>query len=233
MSTIDIIRDIVQSLSFDIPVESIVDNGDGTYDINVCNTYHQSANNCTIQLDSKNYSVTGVETDKKIVIKEVDPGSGAPSITVYPLAAPKFFHGTLFDTNNELIKITKTSEKLPMVYLFEKFQENKDRDRASIIDRTAVLRLFCMDNAKYGQWNTGDHYNNVIDSMANLVKELDEAFIDSSEIGKYDAFTTVNWVNLGVDTSNGQPERTIEDFLSGVEMRISLPILIETDCINC
>ncbi len=70
-TTIDLIRDFTAELSFDEPINAIVDNSDETYDIEVCETHHQTVG-CIITLDSKDYFVTQVVRNEKIVIKEVN-----------------------------------------------------------------------------------------------------------------------------------------------------------------
>ena len=232
-TTRSILSEIVASLSWDIPIINIVDNSDGTYDLEVCDTHHQSNNNCRITLDGKKYRIVGVETNEKIVIKEVTSGSGPPNITTFPLAAPKFFHGTALDVGMEMVDIQNVKDKVPFVYMHERFTERYDVDRTSSIDRIANLRLFLMDQATIQKgWKTDEHYDNVIDAMQNLHRDLEEAFRKSKFIGKLEAdYDGTSLVNFSIRiTEEGADAQTLADQLSGFELRQQLPFEDVRDC---
>lgn len=231
MTTVDIVRAIVAGLSYEIPVNSIDDLGGGLYQINVCNTYHQSAVKALIELDGKKYKITEVINNQSIKIQAQFTPASAPGITVFPLAAPKFFHGTAIDVNNEQVRVKDANQKLPMVYLYEEFRETYNDDPGNAIDRIADLTLYLMDQADYKNWITDDHYDNVVGAMKNLAIELINAFRNSVLIGKFDStHTETIKVNFGVFTVNGNEQQFLDSYMSGIEMRLSLPIEKQMAC---
>jgi len=241
MDTVDIIKDIVAALSFTILVDNIVDNSDGTYTVNVKKdadtikrTYHLTATNQTVTLDSKDYKVIEIVPDVSILIKEKVAGA-APVITTFPVPAPFFHHGTLVEVNAEIGKVGHSKDKFPMVYLLEVFTEDftNAKDNDSVIDRTATVRLFCLDISKNKDFTIDNRLNFVIRPMQNLAKEIIDAFNNSKLIGKFDSFgiATVPFFGI-IDANKGVTEQFFDDICSGADLTISLPIEIDLTC-NC
>lgn len=231
MNTIDIIRNIVAAESYDIPILSITDNGDDTFTLEVCNTRHQAAVLHEITLDGKPYKIVEVINNESIKILAIDLPAVEPVITVFPLAAPKFFHGTAIDVNTELVQVTDDNLKLPMVYLYEEFLESYNDDLENATDRTAALTLYLMEQANYGSWVVDEHYDNVINAMKNLASQLMTAFRNSKFISNLDGtHSETNKVNFGVFTVDGNEEQFLDAKMSGVQLQIDLPIERCTTC---
>jgi len=240
MDTVDIIKDIVATLSFTILVDNVVDNLDGTYTVNVKkdadttkHTYHLTATKQTVTLDGKKYKVIEIVPDVSILIREVTTGAGAPTITTFPVPAPFFHHGTLIEVNAEIGKVRHSKDKFPMVYLLETFSEDftNAEDNDNVIDRTATVRLFCLDISKNKDFTIDNRLNFVIRPMQNLAKEIIDAFNKSKLIGKFDSFgiTTVPFFGI-IETNKGVTEQFFDDICSGADLTISLPIEVDLTC---
>ena len=232
MTIVDILRDIVESLTFTEDIDTIVDNGDDTYDIFMCKTYHQSATDCKVTLDGNQYRVTGVVVDEKVTIQDFN-NAGQPNITTWTISAPHFFHGTALDVNQELVHVG-FGEKWPMVYLVGGFRETVQLNEDLLRDRDSNIRYFMLDQINLEDWKTKDHYENVIKPMIELEKEIIESFRNSKFIANLDeTYSRRDWVKFGLVKDNeGNTKTILNELASGVENQISLPILKE-DCKKC
>lgn len=239
MTTIEIIESLSDGLSFTIPVDNIVDNSDGTYDINVdCvegkkRTYHVSVSDCAITLDSKQYKVVSVDNDSMIVIKELSSGAGAPSITEFPVSAPHFFAGTTVEVNADIGKIRKETDKFPMLFMIKRFSEsfNNIERIDSIIDRTASIKIFALQTAKSQDWDAAQLEKFIEQPMRNLLKELIDAFNLSEKIGTFESYTITSVPFFGIFNENaGETDTIFDEWCGGAELNINLPIERDLNC---
>ena len=222
MRVVDFIETILNSLDFSIKVNTFTVVGTET-ELYVDNTYHARIGSI-ITIGANTYTVTTVVNNTTIIIE------GTPANpTELTLATPNYFHGTATATNNELSKLDKDA-KFPFVYCYELIRETYDNTIGSSIDRVADLRLYFLDNANFQDWSTEEHYDNVIDGMRNLTNLFIEKLNDHSSIGLFDTFELSNHVKFGVWTEKGHEKRVFNEYLSGVELLINLPLKKNFDC---
>ena len=82
-----------------------------------------------------------------------------------------------------------------------------------------------MIRANYGDWLTENHYDYAVRPMKNLLNEMVQAFDLSNKVTEFLSFSVTNWVNFGIFEDNeGVTEQIFDDFMSGVELNIQLPI---------
>jgi hypothetical protein len=217
-----IIKSIIESLTFTQAILSIVDNLDGTFTLGVCKTYHLQPVCSYVSIDSVNYRVVGIVNNESITIK----AGAQPPQTEVIISAPKYFNGTRPAVNEELSQINQESDKLPLVYLFEIITETYNNNDELQLERESALRLFFLGPANFESWKTVDHYDNAIIPMTNLAL----AFIDylnnnECDFQRVDNYSLINHAKFGVFTDNkGHTNNFFNENLSGVEMRITLPI---------
>ena len=230
--TVDIIKDLVSEMSFEVIIKLITDNGDGTYTLSTCNTYHLQE--CfKITYESAQWTITNVVKDTSITIKPVLDSTPAPTTLSFDAYDPYYFHGTVIQTNLELEQITNSNLKTPMVYLLEVLEDtffNRDAQN----ERESDLRLFFLTQANFEDWKTQDSYKNAIEPMRSLCYSFIDVLNKSKNIGIFASYRVINHTKFGVFvTDKGYEERIFNDNLAGVELRITLPILQVNDCINC
>tara|TARA_Y100001973_G_C5111850_1_gene288116 strand:- start:106 stop:813 length:708 start_codon:yes stop_codon:yes gene_type:complete len=225
---VDIIENVVSSLSFTTEIKTVTDNGNGTYTLGVCCTYHVQPF-CTVSINGIDYRVTDIVNDSSITIESNTPPLVGELVNI---SAPKYFHGTRPATNEELSEITDVSDKLPFVYLFEVINESFSNDEENRIERESNLRLFFLGSANFSNWYTDDHYKYAIVPMRNLVFKFIEAInTDMATFADFDNYNLINHVKFGVFTdNNGHTNRFFNEDLSGVEMRVTLPVLKDIAC---
>jgi len=226
--TVDIIRDFVELLDFQFDITSAVDNGDGTYTLFACKTYQiQPLPNCPLVIDGVKYTVKSVDNNVSITIA----GPSIPTVTQFQIPKPYYFHGTVIKTNLELSQIKKQMDKMPLVYLLEVLVDNFNNNSEVPLDRTSDLRLFFLAPSNFSEWKTTDHYTGAILQMRNLAYQFISILNKSRIIDEFDDYELINRVNFGVYvTDKGNTKRIFNEQLSGVELRINLPINRIFDC---
>jgi hypothetical protein len=231
---VDIIETIVNGLSATTTVKTVADNGNGTYTLGVCCTYHIQPY-CYVTINAVQYLVTDITNNESITIE----AGAAPLVgDIVEIAAPNYFHGTRPATNEELAEIEDVSDKMPMVYLFEVISESFSNDEEERIERESTLRLFFLGGANFDNWYTDDHYKYAIVPMRNLVFQFINAVnADQCTFADFDNYTLINHAKFGVFTdNNGHTNRFFNEDLSGVEMRVTLPVFKDfacSDACNC
>ena len=232
IDTVDFIRQTAAAMTFTQEVTTLVDNADGTYDLEMCNTWHQVPL-CDVTYDGKIYRVIDVEHNVKVVIQDIN-AVGAPSQVDFVVAAPKFLHGTLLDVNNETFYQEQTEDIFPLIYLFEKYTEDYEH-RVTTLVKTSRLRMFQFAETPQEptDWKIDDHYEKVILAMKSLTREMVRFFQKSKFIGIFDAHTEENWKDFGIIKGNsGEKELLFNAYCSGVELRIDIPFKRNNDCSN-
>jgi len=219
----DIIRDIVTGLTFTEAITNLVDNGDSTYTIEVCKTYHVQAGCSTISIGGIDYNVTAVVDNTSITVS----AAVLPVGTTYTIAAPFYFAGTRIAVNAKLSLIESYEDKLPFVFLWEVVQEGIITDEESRLEQETTVRLFFLAPRDKEINDTDTLYNDSVDPMGNLL----EAFVESLEgnvlilddnIDRYDRLALPKF---GVTSDEGAKDSFFNEYLSGLELRITLPIL--------
>lgn len=230
--TVDIIGDIITEMTIEININSIVDNLDNTYTIKTCNTAYLFP--CyKFVINGTNYEVLN-EAGKDFKFNEefTIKGNTAPVVTTIILPSLKYFHGTVIATKAELDKNQLAADKFPMVYLLEVLEDDFNNEDDSRIDRDSNLRLFFLSETAGNDWNTNEHYDYSIKPMRNIVYNFINYINNSNKIGKFDNYKAINHAKFGVYTADkGHTRRVFNENLSGVELKINLPIVkTKADC---
>ncbi len=223
LSIKDYLQDIISEMKINVPVTSITDNGDGTYTIETCDT--QFLRTCSLfEYDGSSYMVDSFVQDEQLVLSLQ---GGTFNITVedgIDLPAPLYFHGTIMLSKAYREAIKSNLNKTPFIYLYEIIQENYNNDRNNATQLEASVRLFFMDDAKSDGWYTETHYEEVITPMRALVEDFIATAERSRATTKLGAFTILNHANWGEVNKDGHFVSIFGEKLSGVELRISIPI---------
>lgn len=173
-----------------------------------------------IDIDGTDYVIESVVNNTSIVVQGVIANPQA-----YTVPNPFYFHGTPIMTNATHISGAASSDKVPMIYLYEILRERDLRQNSSVV-RESDLRLFFLDSANFSEWNTDEHYSQRLLGLNNLV----DKFIE--EARKFPCFylfetdfTRINHVNFGVYRDNqGHIKKIFDDDLTGVELSFTLPL---------
>ena len=233
--TVDIVEELIGQLEIVVPFDTITDNGDGTYTIESCDTGYLFP--CyKFDIGGVIYTVQN-EVGKEFVFSErfTIKGNIIPTATELTLDALKYYHGTVIATKEELAKKELSSDKFPMAFLLEVLEDDFNNKNDSRIDRNSNFRLFFLSETDENNWNTEEHYEFSIKPMRSLLYKFINHLNGSNLIGEIDSYKAINHAKFGVYLSSkgGHTQRIFNDKLSGVELRINLPILKSRVCNPC
>jgi len=177
-------------------------------------------------------------------IRSIDIGTSSftvksgslPVGTFYKTGAPYYLHGRFIAIDSELNQIQNGFAKYPLIYLAENFTSTKDLNPVNQVGETAQCSFFFMNSANYEDFLTVDHYDQVIDDMDLLANDFisllkSNPFVQYAAMSIEDRIRHPKW-GLIVE-SKGSSRNLFSDNLSGVEVRINVPIRkMINDCNN-
>ena len=227
-STVDIVRDLVKLLEFTEPILSCsVLNGE--IFIGVCST-HGIVDLGTIEIGGVPTKVLRVENGNTFIIS----GNSCPIETEVFIPAPNYFHGTVKATDSEIEQTSDSRKVTTLVYLYEVLQEVKTRNPQATIGRTVDLVMFFLEDDLVDGDLTEDRYRKYINAMNRLAEDFIDLLESSEIIGSIEEqnYTTIPHAKAGFYDRVGHVKNLFSKNLSGVELRINLPIL-KGGCIEC
>lgn len=221
-STQEIIESLFSTFTPVITIESITDNGDGSWDIEVAEILNTRPKRY-ITISDTQYLVTAVNAITKVItITSGDPVVG----TTYMAPTVFFFHGTPIATSIELNNIKDASLKLPMCYLFEIIRDRKFPDPLSSIDREVEVTLYFLDQADYQTWDTDHHYELAIMPMARFAEVFFKDYLfHHKQLAYMSDYEMTYYPKFDPQTSlNGVLKTVFSDQMSGVGVRVTFQI---------
>lgn len=220
----DIIRLVVEAMELEITVDNIVDNSDGTFTLETCNTEWVNPFD-VIEVGEVKYEVKSYQIDKSIVIKPAKKINVTPTFTSFTLNAPHFFHGTPIQTNIELVKVDDTRDKTPMVWLVKPIREEFNGFNRRI-ERESSLQLFFLDETRPNEWTTQMHHDQVVKPTSRMVDRfLEVVKINQKTFDRHKGYVRIDRSNFGVFMDKqGYIKGILDDKLSGAEVNIILEI---------
>ncbi len=212
------VEDFINSLDLSGDILSSSNDGTNT-DIVVSNSFN-TRKDTPIFIDGNQTTVISIDYNTNTI--KVSGVYISPSR--FSINPPFYFHGTPIATNNHISQ-ADSSQKYPMIYLYEIFQE-VDQDVFSSIDWTADIRLFFLDRSNFEDWNTDDHYTYVINGINSLVDAFISQLRDSKMFYSNEVtFTRTNHANFGNFVENqGHVSHFFDDYTSGVQVQFTLNV---------
>ncbi len=226
--TVDIIKEILESLASELVVDAVVANADGTFTLETKCTWWLTLQS-SVTIDGNPFLVQDFVFNTSLIVSP-DGGAFTPTVGSWTLPAPSFIHGTLKMANNDVDANTDKTILCPFVYLFEILRDKENTDEESMIERETDLRMFFLDTVDTADWLTEDHYKYFVYPM----KQCAELFISRIKTSRF--FTeslNYEYINLINVSEEGRQEKSIFDCnLSGVELRLFAEIREDLSCTN-
>lgn len=222
-----VIEDIVALLDKTVKIKTVVDNGDGTFDLTVCDMKWAQPS-FAVTISGNDYTIEKIDDINKVITVK---GSPQPPVVTFDLYEVKYFHGTIKQTQQEITEIVEAKDKTPMVFFYEIFRETFFENFDDVRERQSDLRLFILTQGDFTKWQTKDFYANALKPMRRLTEMLIELFKASKRVNEIINFTTVNHTRFGVYIDNKGYEKILwVDKLTGVELRIVLELIKDGTC---
>ena len=225
--TVDIVEEIVNGIDLTVEIQSITDNTDGTYLLEICNTSYLQKG-FTVTIDSVSYEITILIKDVSITVS----GSVLPtatSFTAYPL---HYTHGTLVQTNEELAKIKTASNKTPLIFVHETIEDDF-HGVISSLDRTSSIRLFFLTQSNWSKFSTDEHYQEALNQMQELVVMFIAELNASRRVKQIEAYKVKNHTKFANYLQGSYDKAFFDKNMTGCELNITIDFLKIDDCIEC
>src|SRR3990172_385101 len=157
-SSIDVIGEVVSSMSFVVQIVSISTSGE-VHTLTVCDVFYAQPG-FKLTIDGNTYTIVDVLAPDTIIVR----GSAAIVLLSFFLYPPFFFHGTPIETNVQLVQESNASNKTPMIWFLENFTKRFFYNSEDTRERQINFRLFFLTQANHEQW-LDDAYHNAIEPM--------------------------------------------------------------------
>ena len=226
MLTVDFIESIVAQMTPTITIENVVDNGDGTQTLSICDTYW-IRKYLDITIDGNSYVVSSFIKDTSVTI----PSTTLVTVDTFVLTAPYYFHGSPMQVNNEFMISKKDANKYPLIYLVESLTDSH-YDELDSRDKDTNLRIFFLDSFANKRDEVDAYYSNVIVPLNASLNYFVELLKSDSTTLPF-SYDVTNRVKVGVySTNEGNTSQIFDDPLDGVEF-VSTVTLMKSDECKC
>ena len=219
---ISLMKTLVSSMTPIVTIDTNVAEGTN-WRLTMCRTYWLMVG-AKIVLNGVTYTIIDVVDNESILVS----GASQPMDPTYQLAAPEFWYSSHRKVNSE--RKNKTDIRAPFVYL-PIYEVVEDHNEETDISYTATIRpLFLAsfdqqkDTIELQESLVIKPMNNMATLFNELIDSLDQTFNEPESITRKD------WMNFGNQLVWGNDELIFDQPLSGVELRMDLPVLDENLC---
>ena len=232
-SSIKIIKDAINALTFPITIKTVTTNTNGTFTLSVSNNWHAQPG-FPITINSVVYKITDIDYCS-ITVK----GSPTPTVgIIFQLYKPFFFHGTPIKVGEDLAapEISEDAfKKTPMIYFVENFRDEY-YNITDIRDRDINVSLFFLSQNDPENFTTKDSYKYVVEPMRRLFEVL-ESYLEQKRGIFYmqeGRPKVENFANFGVYVKDrGILKSAWNDKLAGCERIGIITLMKQWICAEC
>ncbi len=226
--TYELLIPIVNAMNRLFEGDSIVQNIDESWTIESCNTLWLTKGS-KFNIGLLEYEVIDIEPNESITVS----GEEIPELN-FVINLPFFSHGTTLAKNSELNATPNAVDKLPMIWLHDPTEERFSKDTDSIIDRESDCDLFFMAETNYPDWLTLDHDKYAIKPMRNMVESFLNALNYSGKTSDGIDYDILDHANFGrYNAEKGHIKKVFDDDMSGCQLMITIPFLVDSLCHDC
>lgn len=213
-------------MTITVNVSNAFDNGDNTFTVESCDTQH--LRECSkFEYEGNIYRVESFVQDEQIIL------SGGPLIVNdFNLPPPTLLVDSPRFANEELAQMTQNGfDHHPFIWVLETFETPYNNDETSLIIASPQVRLFFLDISQDQQWLNSDHRINVIGPMKSLIDQFIYNLDKYKGVDDIERFSTIDRVRFGkFEQNKGNTASILGEELSGVELRLNIPL---KDCCDC
>lgn len=176
-STYELLIPIADAIVGTVGILSVVDNGNGTYTLGVCDS-RWATKGFPLTIQGNSYTIESVEPDVSITVS----GTVLPTVGTFELYRPKFYHGTVESTISDLQRDVSGSklstDKLPMIWLREPVDETISAQEVDAILRKSECTLYFAIDSDFGKETNDDIFKYQVKPM----RKLAQGFFNSMEL---------------------------------------------------
>lgn len=239
-SSIDIIGDVVASMTFPSNIIAYVNNGLGVHTLTLDSMYHaQPGFNITIGVNTYLIQATTEAAvpscgDAGYDVIQIYGDASNIVATTFNMYIPFVFHGTPIAQGVELEKKSQAKDKVPMGWFMEQYKDHFYESETQNKDRDIQFRYFFLSQGNPDKWTSAQALRYGIRPMQRLAEcfiaklktmpyrfDVDNLEYDMLVYGKFGVFIT----------NRGMNDSLWHDKLSGVELSFAgLGVYKRTQC---
>ena len=231
LKPIEIFIDTISSVAHRINIYSVVSLGSNQYRLNTNNTLYLRPLK-KVLIDGVEYVVDDFQINSYITVSATDGSDTPVTVDFFDIDVPLFLFGNPKMVSGELIKrINNGNGSWPYIWLVEISNTSGTLDPAAAVTQTPSFNLFFLDSNDYENWSIQQHYDNDIYVMSNYINFVLSILKSRRDVYETDSitYTTTNHVNIGdYIVDEGMNERILNDNVTGVQLQVDLPIIIQT-----
>ena len=231
LKPIEIFIDTISSVAHRINISSVVSLGSNQYRLNTNNTLYLRPLK-KVLIDGVEYVVDDFQINSYITVSATDGSDTPVTLDFFDIDVPLFLFGNPKMVSAELIKrINNGNGSWPYIWLVEISNTSGTLDPAAAVTQTPSFNLFFLDSNDYENWSIQQHYDNDIYVMSNYINFVLSILKSRRDVYETDSitYTTTNHVNFGdYIVDEGMNERILNDNVTGVQLQVDLPIIIQT-----
>jgi hypothetical protein len=221
---IDFIGDIVDSIRQGASIISITNTPSTNNYVVVVTDLLDLAVGKMVSIGGVEYQITEINTlTPSFTVSALVAPVGTQLNTSYPF----YIHGRFIAANNELNQISNSLRKYPLIYLAENYSTRENLDPNLQIGDNVSCSIFIMNSSNYEDFTTEEHYTYTIDAMDSIANSFIDKlktnqFVQYREFSELERIRHTKW---GLEVTNkGTTTNLFDDNLSGVELRLQIPI---------
>lgn len=214
----------VSQMTFPMVITDMVVNPDLTISLEVCDLYHAEPGRI-VTIGGNDYTIISIDDTTSTMVLSAGP---AIVVSTFDLYGIFFFQGTPIDVEKQIKDIPNAVNKTPMVFLLIPYNEHTFDDLNDPRSRDAKVSLFCLTQANFEQWSTGNFMDNAVRPMKRLQWNLKNKLKADTEVFQFvgKEYDVVPRVKFGVYISNKGVQKGFAAMdLSGVQWDVTLTIL--------
>jgi hypothetical protein len=221
---IDFIGDIVDSIRQGASIISITNTPSTTNYVVVVTDLLDLTVGKMVSIGGVEYQITAINT---LTPSFTVSAAVAPVGTQFSASYPFYIHGRFIAANNELNQISNSLRKYPLIYLAENYSTRENLDPNLQIGDNVSCSIFIMNSSNYEDFTTDEHYTYTIDAMDSIANSFIDKlktnqFVQYREFSELERIRHTKW---GLEVTNkGTTTNLFDDNLSGVELRLQIPI---------
>ena len=223
--TFEIVEKIVNDMDLSVKVNSFT-----ATTIDVCELLSMRVGRIITNDSNEQFRVT--EINGNIVTLEPVNHSNPWSGNFAYVKKPTFLQGEWMSANSEYLDMdNNTFNKTPLIWLVRGYTEDH-KGAMSSIEFSVNPVIYFLEETPSSGWLNSEHDENAVNPMYRLAKRFIETVEKTLNIRDLESYSITDKPRFGVKVGNkGSSKTIIDDFLSGVEMR--LPMEVYDNCINC
>ena len=217
---------IVNAMNKSIICQSVADNLDGTYTM-ACNDTKWITAGFSITIGLNTYLVTEFSCNEWIKLS----GSVLPTQLTFDIYPFKFKHGTIKAVASELNQLPNYTDRLPLLFLHDITEDKIHLDVLDAVDNDVDVKLYFLIDSDFSNWTINESDLKAVNPMRNAVKEFIKSLSVSQYVTELTGVGTIrNYNRFGNFDDNGVIKNIFNEYLSGVQLRISISFLRDCDC---